>query len=69
LRETDKKTFSWKIKVVVETDKLEKPTIYNVHRVALAMGPKKSGYFEALFHLDSFSESSECINTVTLPTR
>ncbi len=62
-REDDKKSFSdWKIKVVTETEEgNENATIYSVHRVALAMGPIKSGYFEALFN-----ESSESMNTVTL---
>ncbi len=61
-RETD--SFSdWTIKVVAETEDGgdENATAYSVHRSDLAMGPKKSGYFEALF-----KESSECVNTVKL---
>ena len=57
----------WRIKVVAETDAGEETmTIYNVHRVTLASGPKKCGYFEALLQSDSFSENSECMCTVKL---
>ena len=68
-RTSDEKSFSdWTIKVVTEKeDGIEDSMMYNVHRVALALEPKKSGYFEALLQSDSFSESSECMNTVTLP--
>ncbi len=61
-RETD--SFSdWTIKVVAEAgdEGDENAAVYSVHRSVLAMGPKKSGYFEALF-----KESSERTNTVKL---
>lgn len=45
----------------------ETVTIYNVHRLVLARGPKKCGYFEALLQSDCFSENSECMCTVNLP--
>ncbi|KAL7527427.1 hypothetical protein ACHAWF_002170 [Thalassiosira exigua] len=64
------KTFTdWRIKVVVETEEgcEEKVTTYNVHRTALALGPTKCGYFEALLESDSFSENSECTSTVKFP--
>ncbi len=53
----------WKINVEVERTEdddssEEMVTVYNVHRLALAMGPKKSGYFEALIQSDCFSENS-----------
>ncbi len=44
-------------------------TVYNVHRLALAMGPKKSGYFEALLQSDCYSENSDCVSTVKLPEK
>ena len=69
--EGEGKSFSdWKIKVEAETTedcREENVTIYNVHRFALAMGPKKSGYFEALLQSDSYSENSDCMSTVKLP--
>jgi len=58
----------WKIKVVSTAEDCETSAIYNVHRVMLATGPKKSGYFEALFKSESFKENKECMSTVTLPT-
>jgi hypothetical protein len=58
----------WRIKVVAETDAGEETvSIYNVHRVTLASGPKKCGYFEALLQSDCFSENSESMCTVKLP--
>jgi len=69
-REGDERSFSdWTIKVVAETEASEKKTetIYNVHRFALARGPKKCGYFEALLQSNCFSENSECMCTVKLP--
>ena len=58
----------WKIKILAETGAGEETvTIYNVHRVTLASGPKKCGYFEALLQSDCFSENSECMCTVKLP--
>ena len=67
-QEVIEKSFSdWRIKVVAETDAGEEAvTIYNVHRVTLASGPKKCGYFEALLQSDCFSENSECMCTVKL---
>eukprot|EP00984_Skeletonema_dohrnii_P029546 scaffold20284_cov126-Skeletonema_dohrnii-CCMP3373.AAC.3 len=69
--EGEEKSFSdWKIKVEAETTEdcsEENVTIYNVHRFALAMGPKKSGYFEALLQSDSYTENSDCMSTVKLP--
>ena len=66
----------WKIKVEAiksdcndsgEETETETVTIYNVHRLTLAKGPKKSGYFEALLHSDCYSESSDRMSTVQLP--
>eukprot|EP00984_Skeletonema_dohrnii_P001700 scaffold556_cov117-Skeletonema_dohrnii-CCMP3373.AAC.3 len=69
--EGEGKSFSdWKIKVEAETTedcRETNATIYNVHRLTLAMGPKKSGYFEALLQSDSYSENSDCTSTVKLP--
>eukprot|EP00985_Skeletonema_marinoi_P009679 scaffold4506_cov82-Skeletonema_marinoi.AAC.4 len=72
--EGEGKSFSdWKIKVEAETTddddecSEENVTIYNVHRLTLAMGPKKSDYFEALLQSDSYSENSDCMSTVKLP--
>ena len=72
--EGEEKSFSdWKIKVEAETTdddddcRETNVTIYNVHRLTLAMGPKKSGYFEALLQSDSYSENSDCMSTVKLP--
>ncbi|KAL7450821.1 hypothetical protein ACHAWC_002672 [Mediolabrus comicus] len=67
-RERDENSFSdWRIKVVAEAGGSGgKVTIYNVHRFALAKGPKKCGYFEALLQSDCFSENSECMCTVKL---
>lgn len=64
----------WKIKVEVEKTEdddcsEEMVTAYNVHRFALAMGPKKSGYFEALLQSDCYSENSDCVSTVKLPEK
>eukprot|EP00985_Skeletonema_marinoi_P016811 scaffold9077_cov92-Skeletonema_marinoi.AAC.4 len=64
-REDDEKSFSdWKIKVVAEGEDEgnENATVYSVHRSVLALGPKKSGYFEALFN----ESSSDCVTTVKL---
>jgi hypothetical protein len=69
--EGDEKSFSdWRIKVEVEkTDDCSeaKVTIYNVHRLMLAGGPKHSGYFKALLQSDSFSENTDGMSTVKLP--
>ena len=56
----------WKIKVLTDEEDATSTT-YSIHRHMLATGPKKSGYFEALFKSESFSENSECMSTVTLP--
>jgi hypothetical protein len=58
----------WKIKVVSTVEDCETSVIYNVHRVILATGPKKSGYFEALFKSERFKENTESMSTVALPT-
>mmetsp|Transcript_20087 Transcript_20087/g.43591 ORF Transcript_20087/g.43591 Transcript_20087/m.43591 type:complete len:392 (+) Transcript_20087:861-2036(+) len=42
-------------------------TTYNVHRSALAVGPRKSGYFEALFSSSRSNESSSNACEVSLP--
>jgi len=69
--EGDEKSFTdWRIKVEVEIkdDCSEaKVTIYNVHRLVLAGGPKQSGYFKALLQSDSFSENTDGMSTVKLP--
>ena len=71
--EENVKNFSdWKVKVEAEKSNCddcseETVTTYNVHRFALAMGPKKSGYFEALLQSDCYSESSDRVSTVKLP--
>ena len=62
----------WKIKVEAlksDCDGCSEGTVtmYNVHRLTLAKGPKKSGYFEALLHSDCYSESSDRMSTVQLP--
>ena len=66
----------WKIKVEAEksnrddcSEEAETVTTYNVHRLMLAMGPKKSGYFEALLQSDCYSESSDRVSTVKLPEK
>jgi len=41
---------------------------YHVHKVTLATGPKKSGYFEALLKSGQFSESSNSTSVVELPS-
>jgi hypothetical protein len=47
----------WTIKVAVEReDGSEDTTCYNVHRSALATGPKKSGYFKTMFKPNDSSE-------------
>eukprot|EP00984_Skeletonema_dohrnii_P020373 scaffold9898_cov86-Skeletonema_dohrnii-CCMP3373.AAC.2 len=63
-REDDQSFSDWKIKVVAgaEDDDNENATVYSVHRSVLALGPKKSGYFEALF----IESSSDCMTTVKL---
>eukprot|EP00984_Skeletonema_dohrnii_P020370 scaffold9897_cov71-Skeletonema_dohrnii-CCMP3373.AAC.2 len=66
-REDDDKSFSdWKIKVVAEGEDEgnENATVYSVHRSVLALGPKKSDYFEALFNFNE--SSSDCMTTVKL---
>jgi len=65
----------WKIKVEAERTEDDDcsegsmVTVYNVHRLVLAMGPKKSGYFEALLQSDCYSENSDCVSTVKLPEK
>ena len=61
----------WIINVTSESEEgSETATRYNVHRFALATGPKKSGYFEALLSSSqSFSENSASMSTVTLPAK
>eukprot|EP00956_Cyclotella_meneghiniana_P027018 scaffold59772_cov43-Cyclotella_meneghiniana.AAC.1 len=61
----------WIINVTSESEEgSETATRYNVHRVALATGPKKSGYFETLLSSSqSFSENSASMSTVTLPAK
>ena len=72
--EENGKYFSdWKINI--EADKSDcddcseetTVTVYDVHRLVLAMGPQKSGYFEALFQSGCYSESSNRVSTVKLP--
>ncbi len=64
----------WKIRVEVERTEdddcsEEMVTVYNVHRLALAMGPKKSDYFEALIQSDCYSENSDSVSSVKLPEK
>ena len=68
-QEEIEKSFSdWTIKVVAEIEAGEETvTIYNVHRFALARGPKKCGYFEALLQSGCFSENTDSMCTVKLP--
>ena len=44
-------------------------TLYNVHRMTLATGPKTSGYFETVFRSDCYRESADHMSTVKLPEK
>ncbi|KAL7490996.1 hypothetical protein ACHAWT_000484 [Skeletonema menzelii] len=74
--ENDKCFSDWKIKVEAHKSddgkddcSEESAAIYNVHRFAIALGPKKSGYFEALLQSDCYRENSDCVSTVKLPEK
>ncbi|KAL9187133.1 hypothetical protein ACHAXT_010853 [Thalassiosira profunda] len=59
-------TFSdWTIRVVDDGRNATKD--YHVHRNVLAFGPKRSGYFEALFQSGHFRESANNTSEVSLP--
>jgi hypothetical protein len=60
----------WTINVAVEReDGSEETTCYNVHRSALATGPKKSIYFKALFQANDSSEVDGSMTKVSLPEK
>jgi len=61
----DESFSDWTIEVSI-TNKRNRKNAYHVHKVALAIGPKKSGYFEALLKSGQFSESSNSTSVVEL---
>jgi len=61
----DESFSDWTIEVSI-TNKRNRKKTYHVHKVALAIGPKKSGYFEALLKSGQFSESSNSTSVVEL---
>lgn len=63
----DESFSDWTIEVTVEDGDADSQHIYHVHRSSLAVGQKKSGYFEALFKSDQFNESSSSTSKLTLP--
>ena len=54
----------WTIEVSITNRKSRKT--YHVHKTTLGLGPKKSGYFEALLTSGQFSESSNSTSAVEL---
>ena len=61
----DESFSDWTIEVFI-ANKRNRKKIYHVHKVTLAIGPKKSGYFEALLTSGQFSESSNSTSVVEL---
>jgi len=58
----------WTLKVITtKRGGREATREYHVHRSALAIGPKKSGYFETIFKSDDFQESTDKTSEVNLP--
>ena len=55
----------WMIEVSITNKRNSKKT-YHVHKTTLGLGPKKSGYFEALLTSGQFSESSNSTSAVEL---
>ena len=68
----DESFSDWTIEVSVANNNGENndvvKTIYHVHKSTLGLGPKKSGYFEALLKSGQFSESSTNTSAVELPS-
>ena len=68
----DESFSDWTIKVSVandnngESNEMGKTT-YHVHKNILGLGPKKSGYFEAILKSGQFSESCNSTSVVELP--
>ena len=60
----DKNFSDWTIKVTMEGGGAEQT--YHVHRLPLALGPRKCGYFESLFNSSRFRECNERTTQVTL---
>jgi len=56
----------WIIEVSITNKRNNKKKTYHVHKVTLGLGPKKSGYFEALLTSGQFSESSNSKSAVEL---
>ena len=58
----------WTIEINVEGEGDKgSPQAYHVHRVTLAVGSRKSGYFEGLFASGEFSESVDNTSRIVLP--
>lgn len=58
----------WTLKVITtKRGGREATREYHVHRSALAIGPKKSGYFETIFKSNGFKESTDKTSEVNLP--
>lgn len=57
----------WTIEVSVANETNYSKSTYHVHKATLGLGPKKSGYFEALLKSGQFSESSDSTSVVELP--
>ena len=64
----DESFSDWTIQISSTTNNEESmKKTYHVHKVTLAIGPKKSGYFEALLQSGQYSESSNSKSVVELP--
>jgi len=64
--EKDESFSDWTIEVSI-ANKRKSRKAYHVHKTTLGLGPKKSGYFEALLTSGQFSESSINASVAVLP--
>jgi len=62
----DESFSDWSIEVVTAKRGRNTKKVYHIHRNVIAIGPKKSGYFEALFKSNQFKESDGRTSEVNL---